>query len=342
MKRKIFVLLTLVLAAVLVCGCRGRNTAGSGDNAGVKVSSQGAAYEMIVVCPTPEWNSEVGDTLRAILLEPVEMLNAHEPIFDVLRVEPKGFETLVTKHRNILRVAVNPELEGPSVTVSYDVYAKPQVVIDAAAPSDSSLTACLWENRSNIVTTLEAAERDRTLAYYNKFSEKHLDKLIAEMFGVDMRVPDGYKLRNKLEDFVWISKEYPQASQGFFIYSYPYTGREDFEEPALTAARNKFAALIPGENPGSHMTTNMEFEPQVEARRINGRFWAQMRGFWDVQGDFMGGVFVSFSTLDRSTNRVITIDCYVYSPKQHKRNYLRELENLIFTVRIPGDSSEAH
>ena len=337
MKTRIFMLLAL---AALLGSCHDRSAAGgsaSTGNAEPMVNSQGAPYEMVVVCPSPQWSEEVGDTLRAILLTPVEMLNAHEPIFDVLRVEPKGFGSLVSRHRNILRVTVDPEAKEPAVKVSYDLYARPQIVIDAVAPSDSLLTACLWENRDNIVTAIEAAERNRTLAYYDKFSEKRLDKLVLSKFGVEMKVPDGFRLRNQLDDFLWISKEYPQSSQGFFIYSYPYTGREDFEAAALTEARNRFAALIPGENPGSHMTTNTEFPPQLKALRINGRFWAQLRGFWDVQGDFMGGVFVSYSTLDRTTNRVITLDCYVYSPKQHKRNYLRELENLIFTVSLPSD-----
>ena len=41
-----------------------------------------------------------------------------------------------------------------------------------------------------------------------------------------------------------------------------------------------------------------------------------------------------------ATNRVFTLDCYVYAPdlnKPRKRNYLRGLEHLLYTVTFPAD-----
>jgi hypothetical protein len=64
-----------------------------------------------VVCDQPEWQGALGDTLRSILTEPVAGLNQREPLFDVLRVLPSGFENLVTRHRNVLQVLVDAEVE---------------------------------------------------------------------------------------------------------------------------------------------------------------------------------------------------------------------------------------
>ena len=88
------------------------------------------------------------------------------------------------------------------------------------------------------------------------------------------------------------------------------------------------------------MITSDAFEPGYRIFRLEGRLWCEMRGFWDVHGDFMGGPFVSFSTVDTATNRVFTLDCYVYAPdlnKPRKRNYLRGLEHLLYTVTFPAD-----
>ncbi|MDE5851734.1 MAG: DUF4837 family protein, partial [Alistipes sp.] len=59
-------------------------------------------------------------------------------------------------------------------------------------------------------------------------------------------------------------------------------------------------------------------------------------GFWDVAGDYMGGPFVSFTTVDTATNRVFTLDAYVYSPKLHKRNFVRGVEHLLYQVDFPA------
>lgn len=66
-----------------------------------------------------------------------------------------------------------------------------------------------------------------------------------------------------------------------------------------------------------------------------------MRGFWDVHGDFMGGPFVSYTTVDTATNRVFTLDCYIYSPKNPKRNYMRGVEHLLYLVKFPAAEAPA-
>ena len=57
-------------------------------------------------------------------------------------------------------------------------------------------------------------------------------------------------------------------------------------------------------------------------------------------GDAIGSTkglwpFVSYTTLDEREGELLTIDCYVYSPKYGKRNFLRPLEHLIYGVKFP-------
>ncbi len=85
------------------------------------------------------------------------------------------------------------------------------------------------------------------------------------------------------------------------------------------------------------MTTSTVFAPQYHLLRLEGRLWFEMRGFWDVEGDFMGGPFVSYTTIDEGRNRVVTLDTYVFSPKHPKRNYVRETEHLLHLIRFPAN-----
>lgn len=321
----------VVAAVAASCfGCKAFRTLGE-----QRINAQGAPYELIVVCDQPEWQGALGDTLRSILTEPVAGLNQREPHFDVLRVLPGGFENLVTRHRNVLQVLVDAEVEEPVAAVQYDLYAQPQIVMTLQGPTQQSLVDYLSAHRDELLYVLEKAERDRTIGFGRKFPDKFLAGLVKEQFGVDFAVPQGYKLRAKGDDFLWISYEFPQASQGFFIYSYPYTGRQALTAEALTAARNRFASRIPGPSEGSYMTTAEVYEPDLRTFRLEGRLWIELRGFWDVKNDFMGGPFVSYTTVDTTTDRVFTVDCYVYSPKNHKRNYLRELEHLLYLISMP-------
>ena len=326
--------LAVVLAVAASCfGCKAFRTLGE-----QRINAQGAPYELIVVCDQPEWQGALGDTLRSILTEPVAGLNQREPLFDVLRVLPSGFENLVTRHRNVLQVLVDAEVEEPAAAVQYDLYAQPQIVVTLQGPTQQSLVDYLGAHREELLYVLEKAERDRAVKANETYGNPGIESAIFKTFGVEMKVPKGYTLAAQKPDFIWARNEYPTASQGFFIYSYPYEGKQSLTEEALVAARNKFAAQIPGPSEGSYMITSDAFAPDYRMFRMEGRLWCELRGFWDVHGDFMGGPFVSYTTVDTATDRVFTLDCYVYAPdlnKPRKRNYIRGLEHLLYSVRFP-------
>ncbi|MFI3318786.1 MAG: DUF4837 family protein [Rikenellaceae bacterium] len=319
----------IIAAAALLASCDALLSA-----ADTQVVSQGSPYELIVVCNQPEWEGELGDTLRAVFAEQIPYFAGKEPYFDVLRVTASGYNKLVVRHRNIFLNVISPEIASPSISVAYDVNAAPQIIMTLQGPSADVNAAFLGENRKSVMQVLESAERDRSIDFGRRFSLASLDKLVSERFGVEMKVPQGYTLRQESEDMLWISYEYPTASQGFLLYSYPADGISSLEAENLIAARNRFTKQIPGPTDGSYMTTFMGYEPDYRAFRLEGRLWCELRGLWDVKGDFMGGPFVSYSTIDTATNRIFTIDCYVYSPKLGKRNFMRPLEHLIYNIKF--------
>lgn len=327
--------ISLLLIAAAVVGCDAFHTLNK------KKSAQGRPYELIVVCPQMEWNGELGDSLRAVFTAPVPYLNQVEPLFDVLRVTERGFKDMIADHRNILKVVVDPEVQQAEAAVEYNVTSEPQIVVTLQGPDDKALVEYLSQNRNDLLHVLEQAERDRDVQAYTSFNNPGIEAAIRKLFGVEIKVPKGYVLAKQTDDFLWARYEYPTASQGFFVYSYPYEGPESLSLDALIKARNKFAALIPGPSDGSYMITSDAFEPAYRLFRLEGRLWCELRGFWDVEGDFMGGPFVSYTTVDTETNRVFTIDGYVYAPdlnKPRKRNYIRGIEHLLYTIHFPEQS----
>ena len=332
MKKSLHRLALVVLIAFATVGCNAFKTMSK------LKGSQGKPYEMIVVCDQAEWTGEVGDSLRAVFTAPVPYLNQEEPLFDLLRVTERGFKDMIADHRNILKIVVDPEVRQAEAAVEYNVTSEPQIVVTLQGPDDKAVVGYLSQNRDNLLHVLEQAERDRDVHTYTSFNNPGIEAAIRELFGMEIKVPKGYVLAKQTDDFLWARYEYPTASQGFFVYSYPYEGPESLSLDALIKARNRFAALIPGPSDGSYMITSDAFEPGYQLFRLEGRLWCELRGFWDVEGDFMGGPFVSYTTVDTETNRIFTLDGYVYAPdlnKPRKRNYIRGIEHLLYTIHFP-------
>ncbi len=307
-------------------------------------TAQGRPYELVVVANQPIWVGDLGDTLRSVLAAPIPYLPQIEPEFDVLRVTPDGFTNIVADHRNVLKVVVDPTLSEAAVGVQYNVTSAPQIILTLQGPTEQSLIDYLNANGDKLVYAVKQAERDRALDFAKRFGAPNVEAAIKERFGLTMHVPKGYFVAANDPDFLWARYEQANTSQGFMIYSYPYEGAKSLTVEALTAARNRFVARVPGPSEGSYMTTSEVFPPiEVRAFRLEGRLWVEMRGFWDVKNDFMGGPFVSYSTIDRTTGNVITLDCYVYAPKipPHKRNLMHAVEHLLYSVQFPPATEPA-
>ena len=106
----------------------------------------------------------------------------------MLRVAPDNFKNLLERHRNVLKLLVDPTVENTGIGVQYNVTAKPQIMILAQAPTEEALTALLAENGENLVQVLESAERDRTIAFGTKYGVADLEKIIYEKFGATERL----------------------------------------------------------------------------------------------------------------------------------------------------------
>lgn len=329
----------LLLVAMLFSGCKAFNTL---TDSRLK-TAQGRPYELVLVATQPVWTGALGDSLRSLLIAPIDYLPQQEPEFDLLRVTPDGFRNIIVDHRNILKVLIDTSLQKAAVGVQYNVTADPQIVLTLQGPTEQSLIDYLAAHGDKLLYAVKQAERDRAIAFARKFGATNVEQAVKERFGMTMHAPKGYLLAANEPDFVWARYEYPTASQGFMVYSYPAEGVKSLGEAALLAARNRFAKRIPGPSEGSYMTTSPVFAPIARSFRLEGRLWVELRGFWDVEGDFMGGPFVSYSTIDTATGRVVTIDCYVYAPEipPRKRNLMHGVEHLLYTISFPEDAAAA-
>lgn len=315
------------------------------DSGLVKVSSTGKPYEMFIVTPNEVWESAAGDTARAYFTADVEMINQPEPRFTVYNVLPASYKNTVRKHRNVL-ILKTGQYSQSNMTASYDVHSAPQLEVTITSPSTDSLAAFLHTYGEDLVRLYEIAERNRSIARAQKYRNAEVSDLIEKKFGLRMSIPNGYTVRIDTTNFLWVSYELPLASVGFILYTYPADTSAALNMAAgnIIAARNAAVMQVPGPSDGSYMTTSTAAMPDQKILTIDGRQWVQVRGFWDVKGDFMGGPFINYTTYDSINNRIQAIDGYVYSPSPNNtvpmRDYVRQVEAIFRTASLPQSETK--
>lgn len=328
MNIKRLVALTLALTGILamLSSCK------DGSSKPLLPNVSGKAGEVIVVMNKDDWDGNLGAVTRDLLAADYPFLPQREPLFSVVNVPVAGFADLFKIHRNILIYNIAPDVKKSGVIYVSDKWAYPQCIVQISAPSSDSAATILKENGERVVNAIEQAERDRVIANSKRYEEPSIPPAVKEMTGGSPHFPTGYKLRKKTEDFLWISDDKQYVTQGVFVYKYPAAASDNFTEANIIAHRNQFLKEnVPGMFDNTYMITNELATPSVQFIRFRGRQFAETRGLWEVHGDFMGGPFVSHSFYSRDGKYIIVLDGFVYAPKYDKRQYLRQVESILYS-----------
>ena len=194
-------------------------------------------------------------------------------------------------------------------------------------------------NKETFVQLFDENERIRTGNTIASFEEEKIRKQLVTGYNVSMVFPKAFYLAKTTENFVWLRREADKYSQGIFIYFYPYTDTNAFNPIRIIQLRDSITKkYIPGPTDGSYMKTSSLIRPTPKQINFNDNFAVEMRGLWELEGDFMGGPFINYTFLDPHHNRIVTIDGYVYFPGEDKKNLLRQVEAILFSFKFPDAS----
>ena len=320
--KKIFFILSSLIAIV---GC--------GNSKALLPNVSGKAGEIIVVIDKNDWEGTLGNDVRELLACDCPWLAQQEPLYSLVNVPVGGFGDLFKIHRNIVYFMINSQLDSTGVQYRHDVWAAPQCLVQVNARTSDEASRLLGENGKTIVSFIEQAERDRVIRNSIRYEERSIAEKVSEVFGGSPHFPMGYKLKKLTPDFAWIADEKQYTIQGILIYRYPAVGDADeLSGGRIIAKRNEtLRTNFPGMFENTLMTTGDYLPPQLEFFRYRGREFAQVRGLWEVENDYMGGPFVSHSFYSPDGESVIVAEAFVYAPKYDKRQYLRQVESILFS-----------
>lgn len=326
--KRVLTILTVMVAALAVISCGQRK-----DRKPLLPNVSGKAGEVIVVMDKSYWESAPGNEIRELLASDCPWLYPAEALYSLVNVTPSGFADLFKVHRNIVLFNIDPQVANPGVILKSDAWAAPQCVIQVSAVDGDNAAELVREKGEAIMSAIEQAERDRVIHNSILYEERTIAPKVNEVIGGSLHFPSGYKLKKATEDFVWVADVKQYTTQGVLMYKYPAAGDEsDFTEENIIAHRNEILQRnVPGMFDGTYMTTGDFIAPSVSFVKYKKREFAQTRGFWEVYNDFMGGPFVSHSFYSQDGKEIIVAEAFVYAPRYDKRQYLRQVESILYS-----------
>ena len=292
----------------------------------------GKAGEVCIVMDKTNWEGELGSAFRASLATDYPFLPQREPMFTLFNVPHNAFNSIFQSHRNIVVVQITHDLVEAQMVLQENVWAAPQIVATFSGPDASSILDCFDQQNKKLISALEQAERNRNITNIKRFEDRGLRMLVNESFGASPFFPQGYSLKKQDKDFIWITLETTYIKQGILIYSYPYVDSSSLSKNVIIReCNNVMMKQVPGPMDNTYMTYSTEVEPSLSWIHFNNKDFAEVRGLWEVENDYMGGPFVSHLYLDASKRRVLVLEAFVYAPRYDKRDYLRQVESILYS-----------
>lgn len=324
--------LPLLLAVALLGSC-GKSTV-------VLPSVSGTKFEVLVVMDELPWKAPAGRALVALLDDDMVALPQPEPVMSIIHCTRPQFGDIFKPSRNVLVTDINPRFDAPKITYKKNVWASPQSVVKVVAPNDSVFEDLIKKEGANILNYFLTTERNRQIEFNKGYINNKALRDVEEMFSIQIDIPTELSKATKGKDFYWITNDHAHIRKDLVIYSYPYTDKNTFTPEYLIAKRDSFMkANIPGEFEGSYLGTELKHHtPVFREININNTYCAELSGLWKIfKGGSMGGPFYSHTRIDEVNKRVITVEGLVFAPGTNKRNHIRQLEAVIYTLKLPQE-----
>lgn len=326
--------LFIFISLFFVAGC------GENDRSGLPPSTGGTNEILVVTNNEAMWKGRVGQTIQQFFGAEVPGLPQIEEKFDLAHIPEANLSKMMKQHHNLFIVDINPDFDEAILETRKDLWASPQRVIKMTVPDEKTFFEEFDENKEAFIELFNANERRRVDEAYSAIEDRRITNKLKKDFDIDILIPKSFYVATETDNFVWLRREAEQFSQAIMIYTYPYTDTIAFNYDRIIEVRDSITKkYIPGPSDGSYMQVAM-IEPPVTRRfDLNGHYTVELRGLWELHGDFMGGPFLSFTLVDQRHNRVVTADGYVYNPGRDKRDLVRQIEALLYTLKFPEEET---
>jgi len=294
----------------------------------------GKAGEVILILDKKYASDSERNHIEEVLTQPQPALNQIEPMFDLLSFENKDFSAHFQRHRSIIQFDINPNFASNTFEIQENVWAKPQIHVYFRGNAMDSLFLLFKQHENEIITALYNNDLKRVQNFALSNNDAYIEKKIKEKFGIHVTVPNTYSIAREEEDFMWLRFRTVRNDRFLIIYKTP---GNDLSRRGLINARNEMTqAYIPGAVLGAYPIVAEVYQfPLFNAtERVGVITGAELRGLWESVNDKMGGPFYEFSFPDKAGENVISVGGFVYAPEEEKRDYLREVEAIVKSVRF--------
>jgi len=322
----------LSLALVFATSCSTKNADGTEKKSQrILVPSNGTHSELLLVMPDHLWQGEAGEAFRELYLADQDGLPQSEAYFDVNRVEPKDMNKMLRHTKSIMWVEPS---DTSFVKMQKDLWARPQRIVRITAPSSKAITESIRASAKQIIGAFKQHDMGVIQSRLKKSSYAYTHENMKKMGIKSMLMHKGFDPTLDKEGLKIFATKTVRTVQYVLVSERPMTEGLVSVDDVIAHRDSLGKHYFEGTYEGSYMTTETIIPPTISNTEISGMFALETRGLWRMEGDFMGGPFLSYTIYDEKNDRILTIESLLYGPTAQKRNVVLEMEAMMRSIKL--------
>jgi len=355
--RPIFLGFSIIIS--IFCGCTSKN-----KNLPDAVGVTGDLY---LFMDSAQWHGPLGIIMDSIFTTPVVGLPRREPMFKIRWIDPRKLSTVLKQRRNLI-FAMTLDKTGKGVQVlkslfspqsiekiksdtsqfyqiEHNLFARGQEVMFLFSNSEPSLINKIRTHHKKLTYFFNQKEKERlSVSLFKSNQMSGITKLLQTKFRCSLKIPFGYKLADKRDDFMWVRQLNPKDDKDVFIARKVYKSKKDFSKANIINFRDSICREYLFRDPqylDSYLVT--EKRPYIPVRadtiQLNGNFCIRLTGLFRSNDFLLGGPFVGYAVVDEGTNQFYYLEGFTISPGVDQREIMRELEAILLTFKTSKEIS---
>lgn len=322
----------------------------------------GSLNQLAIIADDELWNGPLGDSINFYFGSAFPILPQPESLFDLKHFSPDDLVSEPTRRQlkayliigdisdpnsstgNMIADDIGSEkvaqaLEDPTynTNVGHDRWAKGQLLIYLFASGQQKLSNQIVSKFPSIAKAIQNQYQEQIDAsVYLGGPNNQLINQIERQFGIYLKIPSDFQVNVEDESTMWIIREGDVGVSNLLINRSPYESQDQFKKEEIIARLNTLGKkYISTTLPGTYMRINDADLPVfTQSMQLDDNYAVESRGIWEMEGDFLGGPFVSYQILDEPKGELITICGFILAPGEKKRNFVLYLEHIMRSFEL--------
>ncbi len=329
--------------------------------------AKGGRGEILLQMDSSKWEGDLGAAVRELYMAPMPGFpQPAEPIFKIYHAAPKKMNDLLEEYHSIfvllslesksidsdiLRKKFSKEsldrIEAdttPYLIVKQNEFAKNQQVVYLIGKDDEQLIKHMKANEEKLREIFYKTERERSYLVAFRYGKQtgRMERYQKE-HGFMMAIPDGYQEArdtintNAGQDsgfvFLRLIDNANGKDRNIFVAYKPYLSQGQLDADSVLAWRRELGEkYMKDPDRGSFVTDQTDVVPYF-SQEINfkGHYAIEIRALWKLTSLTSGGPFLGYLIVDEKKNRLYYIEGFIFAPTAKKRDYIREVESILWT-----------